>query len=95
MREPRYDRETLETVSAMVESEYRGFDLLKKAAYARIEKHQSSLMRLIFRTDEPIDPERVAFDRGFLQGVMFMTDGLPNDITNEFRKTIKESDPSA
>ena len=78
----------------MVDSEYRGFALLREAAKTRVERTQNSLMRLIFKTGTEIDPLRVEYDRGFSQGVAFALEGLPNEIYAEWLKT-KESDPSA
>ena len=79
----------------MLETEHRGFALLREAVLERIAKHEAAFTRLVFRTAEAIDPERVAFDRGFRQGLMFAIEGLPNEIYAEWKRTLKEREEEA
>lgn len=82
------DREVLERVSVLAEGRNRDFELLKGEALKKLERVERSLTRLLFTTAVEVDPKRVEYDRGFRQGVMYVIEGLPNEIAAEFRREL-------
>lgn len=66
-----------------------GWKVLREEALKKVDKHEESVMRLLFRTRTAVDPIEVEYDRGFRQGVMFVLDGLPNTLQAEFQRRLK------
>ena len=63
---------------------------LREEALKKVASHEASLNRLIFRTRTEINPVEVEYFRGFRQGVMYVLDGLPNEIRDEFERGLKK-----
>lgn len=80
------DIRTLELVSALPELE--GFKALREEALRKVDRNESSVARLIFRSRADINPVEIEYSRGFRQGVMYVIDGLPNEIIKEFHREL-------
>ncbi len=55
---------------------------------------EDSIDRLLFRTRTPVDPIEIEYFRGFRQGVMYVLDGLPNEITAQFERELAKDKES-
>lgn len=84
------DRLVLQRVTALLD--HNGWKALREEALKKVASHEDSISRLIFRTRTDVDEKEIEYYRGFRQGVMYVIDGLPNQIKAEFDKGLKESD---
>jgi hypothetical protein len=84
------DEKTLSLISGLLET--AGWKALREQALKKVVSHEESLNRLLFRTRTAIDPVEVEYFRGFRQGVMYVLDGLPNAISAEFERGLKEDE---
>ena len=55
---------------------------------------EASIDRLLFRTRTVVDPIEIEYFRGFRQGVMYVLEGLPNEITAQFKRELAKDKES-
>lgn len=55
---------------------------------------EASIDRLLFRTRTVVDPIEIEYFRGFRQGVMYVLEGLPNEITAQFERELAKDKES-
>ncbi|HSG26920.1 MAG TPA: hypothetical protein VLA34_00470, partial [Candidatus Krumholzibacterium sp.] len=60
----------------------------------KLVRMEDSIDRLLFRTRTPVDPIEIEYFRGFRQGVMYVLDGLPNEITAQFERELAKDKES-
>lgn len=82
------DERTLSLVTGLLED--GAWKVFREEALKKVVSHEASLNRLIFRTRTEVDPVEVEYFRGFRQGVMYVLDGLPNELRAEFERGLKK-----
>lgn len=65
------------------------WERLKEEGRRKIVRVESSMTRLLFTSSAEIDPKRVEYDRGFRQGIMYILEGLPNEVALEWNAFLK------
>lgn len=67
-----------------------GFADYREQALQKLQANEASIIRLLFRTRTEVDASEIEYFRGFRQGVMYMLDGLPNQLRAEYERLLKK-----
>ncbi len=80
--------EALESIVRLIQLPH--WQRFREEASKKLEKHESEVSRLVFKSRTPVDPIEIEYFRGFRQGVMYVLDGLPNEAAKELERKLKQ-----
>lgn len=69
-------------------SELPHWERLRGEALGKVERNETSVSKIIFRSRSSIDPIEIEYSRGFRQGVMYVIDALPRQAKAELTRRL-------